>query len=58
MPAAHGRRPSRGQIVAMRHVLVHVYWGVDNDQLWNTVTAEVPAMLPLVEKALAEWPNL
>lgn len=47
-----------GQIVAMRHVLVHVYWGVDNDQLWNTVTAEVPAMLPLVEKALAEWPNL
>lgn len=46
-----------GQIVAMRNVLVHVYWGVDNDQLWNTVTTEVPPMLPLVEQLLADWPN-
>lgn len=57
--AGRARAPSLpwGQIVAMRHVLVHVYWGVDNDQLWNTVTTEVPAMLPMVEKALAEWSN-
>jgi uncharacterized protein with HEPN domain len=44
-----------GQIVAMRHVLVHVYWGVDNDQLWNTATIEVPAMIPLIQSAIAAW---
>lgn len=44
-----------GQIVAMRHVLVHVYWGVDNEQLWNTAANEVPSMLPALEAALANW---
>lgn len=44
-----------GQIVAMRHVLVHVYWGVDNGQLWHTATIDVPVMLAAVEAALEVW---
>lgn len=46
-----------GQIVAMRHVLVHVYWGVDFDRLWKTVVDEVPVLLGQLEAAVAEWPR-
>lgn len=45
-----------GQIVAMRHVLVHVYWGVDRDRLWATATQDVPVLLSELERACAEWP--
>ena len=45
-----------GQIVAMRHILVHVYWGVDPDQLWKVVTWELPGLAAAIEAALAEWP--
>ena len=45
-----------GQIVAMRHVLVHVYWGVDRDRLWRTATEDVPVLIAALEKALADWP--
>lgn len=34
-----------GQIVAMRHVLVHVYWGVDLDRLWATATDDIPVLI-------------
>lgn len=44
-----------GQIVAMRHVLVHVYWGVDNGQLRHTATVDVPVLLAAVEAALERW---
>lgn len=46
-----------GQIVAMRHVLVHVYWGVDNDQLWLTATVDIPVLLEAVESVLSAWPE-
>ncbi len=45
-----------GQIVAMRHVLVHVYWGVDRDRLWATATQDVPVLLSELERACATWP--
>ena len=45
-----------GQIVAMRHVLVHVYWGVDLDRLWATATGDVPALITALEAACAGWP--
>jgi len=44
------------EIVAMRHVLVHVYWGVDRDRLWKTATEDVPALITHLEKATANWP--
>ncbi|MDY7110666.1 MAG: HepT-like ribonuclease domain-containing protein [Planctomycetota bacterium] len=45
-----------GQIVAMRHVLVHVYWGVDRDRLWKTATDDVPVLVKALEQATADWP--
>lgn len=45
-----------GQIVAMRHVLVHVYWGVDRDRLWKTATEDVPVLLAALDGACATWP--
>jgi uncharacterized protein with HEPN domain len=45
-----------GQIVAMRHILVHVYWGVDRDRLWKTATEDVPVLIKLLEQATNEWP--
>lgn len=45
-----------GQIVAMRHVLVHVYWGVDRDRLWKTAIEDVPVLIKALEQATADWP--
>jgi len=44
------------QIVAMRHVLVHDYWGVDLDRLWETAVRDVPALIATMEAACAVWP--
>ncbi|HYF14131.1 MAG TPA: HepT-like ribonuclease domain-containing protein [Phycisphaerales bacterium] len=45
-----------GKIVAMRHVLVHVYWGIDRDRVWTTATQEVPELIRLLESACQDWP--
>ncbi len=45
-----------GQIVAMRHVLVHVYWGVDLDRLWATATGDMPVLISALEEACVTWP--
>lgn len=47
-----------GQIVAARNILVHVYWGIDTDQLWRMVTEDLPVLTREVETALAEWRDL
>jgi uncharacterized protein with HEPN domain len=44
------------QIVGMRNVLIHVYWGVDFDRLWKTVTEELPPLLATLEAATKDWP--
>jgi uncharacterized protein with HEPN domain len=44
------------QIVGMRNVLIHVYWGVDFDRLWKTVTDELPSLLSMLEAAAKDWP--
>jgi uncharacterized protein with HEPN domain len=45
------------QIVGMRNVLIHVYWGVDFDRLWMTVTEELPSLLSMLEAATKQWPS-
>lgn len=39
------------QVVGLRHFLVHVYWGVNADRLWQTVTTSLPPFAT----ALREW---
>jgi len=52
-----GRVPALpwGKIVAARHILVHVYWGIDTEQVWKMVTQDVPALIAAIETALAGW---
>jgi uncharacterized protein with HEPN domain len=45
-----------GQIVATRHVLVHVYWGVDKDRLWRTAIEDIPILIRLLGEATRDWP--
>jgi uncharacterized protein with HEPN domain len=41
------------QIVAMRNRLVHVYFDIDADQVWLTVTQDLPILLTQIESILA-----
>jgi uncharacterized protein with HEPN domain len=45
-----------GQMVAMRHVLVHVYWGVDRNRLWKAATEDAPVLIEALKSATADWP--
>ena len=45
-----------GKIVAARHILVHVYWGVDHEQVWKMATIHVPQMIEAIEAAFVSWP--
>lgn len=44
-----------GQIVAARHILVHVYWGIDREQVWKMAVEDVPVLMAAVELALDGW---
>lgn len=39
-------------IVAMRNRLVHGYFDIDHGIVWNTVTADLPPLLALIEAVL------
>ncbi|MBL0869125.1 MAG: DUF86 domain-containing protein [Phycisphaerales bacterium] len=45
-----------GKIVATRNILVHVYWGVDHEQIWKMATINVPEMIAALEAAFVDWP--
>jgi uncharacterized protein with HEPN domain len=40
------------QIVAMRNRLVHLYFDIDLDQVWNAVTEDLPALATQLQKML------
>lgn len=37
-------------IVAMRNRLIHVYFDIDLDRVWDTITDDLPALINLLEK--------
>lgn len=40
----------------MRDKLIHNYFGVDYETLWETIKKRIPEIKPLVEKILKEYP--
>ena len=42
------------QLVAMRNVLVHEYFGVDLNEVWNIVERELPGLKRKIEAILEE----
>jgi uncharacterized protein with HEPN domain len=40
------------QIIGMRNVLVHGYFGVDADMVWEAATRDIPHLRPAVEALL------
>lgn len=39
-------------IIGMRNILVHGYFEIDTDIVWNAATRDVPALKPAMEKLL------
>ncbi|MER7081699.1 Uncharacterized conserved protein, contains HEPN domain [Saccharopolyspora kobensis] len=53
---AHPEVPWRA-IIGMRNRVVHSYWEVDVQILWDVVTIEIPKLLPQVRAILAAIEN-
>ncbi len=41
-------------IEGMRHVLVHGYYTIRPEQVWQVITVDIPALKPQIEKLLSE----
>jgi uncharacterized protein with HEPN domain len=54
MKKNHPEIPWRG-IIGMRNVLVHQYFGVDLDEIWDTVSADLPVLKVKIQEILAEY---
>lgn len=42
----------------MRHVLVHGYYKINREQLWDTVQNDIPELRPLIEELIEEQEKL
>ena len=45
-------------IIKMRHVLVHGYYQLEKDEIWNAATIDVPSLRPQIEKYIIELESL
>jgi len=41
------------KIIGMRNVLVHGYFAIDTDIVWDAATRDIPALKPSIEQLLA-----
>ena len=44
-------------IERMRHVLVHGYYKIRPQQLWETIVVDIPALKPVIEQLIEELNN-
>lgn len=42
------------QIERMRHVLVHGYYTIDPESLWDTIEVDIPELKPWIVRYLSE----
>lgn len=42
----------------MRHVLVHGYYKINREQLWDTIQNDIPELRPVIEELIAEQEQL
>lgn len=53
-PTLRNRFPSIpwDDVIAMRNVLVHQYFGIDLEEVWGTVSLDIPALRSAIEMIL------
>ncbi len=39
-------------IIAMRHMLVHQYFGIDLEEVWNTVQQDLPRLKKAIDRII------
>ncbi len=44
-------------IISMRHVMVHGYYTISSEKVWETIIEDIPTMIPILEKYLKEFDN-
>lgn len=43
-------------VIRMRNIVIHVYWGISLNKLWETAASDLPALVGAIERALTSWP--
>ncbi len=51
--AAHPGLPWK-EIIGMRHILVHGYFKITPEDLWDVIQNDIPAMIPILERYFKE----